>query len=190
MNILILGHALSPKFARNTSYRGTYRPHPTYCKERAANDEINLLFAWFIDEGGQLGVVRDVSKALSFAQLWNEQLGEKAFEVVEVVHREMKPVVGAEFYGYDLSQACNNSLLAGWKMSPCSNKANVPIATLAEVVFNYFTEKLNEKGLFDRPDVAASCLCAMKAVQVFWPNCYEGGALDDFDVVGICGVAK
>jgi len=68
---------------------------------------------WFLEEGGELGVVRDLSNALRFAELWNTRLKpEDRFEVVEVVDGDANPKGNGYFLGFDLSSGYNNSLLS------------------------------------------------------------------------------
>jgi hypothetical protein len=85
MKLLILdGHSF-PNPGRNPAYRGTDRARPTYCDSFPDEHEINRLFFWYLDEGGESGVVHDIQKAERYAELLNFQFRDTSFEVMEVV---------------------------------------------------------------------------------------------------------
>ena len=55
---------LGKNYPRNApNYRGTDRVLPYHCDELPDEHEANKAFFWFIEEGGELGVVHDLSKA-------------------------------------------------------------------------------------------------------------------------------
>lgn len=193
MNLLILDGPRDPRSGNNPLYRGTYRAHPSHCDEVADDQEINQLFFWFLEEGGELGVVRNVSKALRFAELWNARLKEKGrrFEVVEVADRDTHSQSNGTFIGFDLSAGCNNSLLAsGLKQFLGVNQLREPIRELWELVSRHYAPQLNGQGLFQTFEVAALCLRAMTALQDLSPNLFEGGNLREFRPVGLCSISQ
>jgi hypothetical protein len=187
MSFLILNGARDPRPGKNPQYRGTYRSHPTYCDEVPDNHEINTLFFWFLDEGGELGVVRDLSKALRFAELWNARLPEgDRFEVVEVTDQSTPPESSGKFIGFDLSAWYNNSLLSsGLKQFPGVSQLSSPIRELWDLVSRYYAPQLNGQGLFQTSEAASLCLRSMTALQDLSPNLFEGGNLRDFQPVGL-----
>jgi hypothetical protein len=175
----------------NPIYRGTYRRHPSYCDTAADDDEVNQLFFWFLESGGELGVVDDLRKALRYAALLNanaQRVGSVAgFEVVEVTEGYVGPDAGSDFFGFDLSSGYNNSLLwAGLKsyISEVADKTWAAIPRWAEFSRSY-APRLNQFGLFEIREDAASCLQQAMAIQNDFPSFFEGCDLNEFVVTGI-----
>jgi hypothetical protein len=186
MKLLILNGPRDRRTAYNPLYRGTYRSHPTHCDEVSDDHEINRLFFWFIKEGGQLGIVRDVQKARRFAALWNARLKEsERFEVVEVADAEPgQSCSGGTFLGFDLSSGYNNSLLAeGLRQSMGAQHLPEPIRELWDLTSRHYAPQLNAAGLFQTFELATLCLRSMTALQVLSPNLFEGEDLRHFRVV-------
>jgi hypothetical protein len=148
------------------------------------------LFFWFLEEGGELGAVRDVSKALRFAELWNARLREKdRFEVVEVTDGSTRPQSNGKFIGFDLSAGYNNSLLSsGLKQFLGVNRLAEPVRELCDLMNRYYAPQLNGQGLFQTLEIASLCLRSMIALQDLSPNLFEGGSLRDFRPVGLHAV--
>jgi len=186
MKLLILNGPRDSRTAYNPLYRGTYRSHPGHCDDVSDDHEINRLFFWFIKEGGQLGVVRDVQKARRFAELWNARLEEsERFEVVEVADAEpgQARCAGA-FMGFDLSSGYNNSLLAeGLRLSMGAQRLPEPIRELWDLTRRHYAPQLNAAGLFQTSEAASLCLRSMIALQDLSPNLFEGEDLRHFRVV-------
>src|SRR5271155_3695158 len=103
MNLLILNGRRSgyPSPASNLAYRGTYRAHPTFCDALSPDHEVNRLFAWFLEEGGELGVVHDLDKARRFTELQNRCRPDRHFELVEVTQGKTPSELGGKFLGFD-----------------------------------------------------------------------------------------
>jgi hypothetical protein len=133
-------------------------------------------------------VVRNVAKALRFAELSNAHLKEKRdrFEVVEVTNENTHCESNGTFIGYDLSAGYNNSLLSwGIKSIAGGNRVAEPIEELYDLVSRHYAPQLNGQGLFQTCEVASLCLRAMTALQDLSPNLFEGGNLRDFRPVGL-----
>lgn len=192
MKLLILNGPRDPGHRQNPLYRGTYRAHPTHCDTVSDNEEINRLFFWFLEEGGELGVLRTASKAMRFAALWNERLPkEHQFEVVEVANENEHSQNGGNFLGYDLSAGYNNSLLSsGLRMFSGASQLNEPIRELLDLINRHYAPQLNGQGLFQTFEIASMCLRSMIALQDLRPNLFEGGNLRDFGPVGLYVVTK
>lgn len=191
MKLLLLDGPRDPRAARSVHYRGTSRAHPTYCDALPEDHEINRLFHWFLEEGGELGVVRDRKKALRFAELRNSYLPASGhFEVVEVTDGAEPPEVGGLFMGYDLSEGYNNSLLV-WELRSflSGNSLAQPIRELCDLLSRYYSPQLNGQGLFQTVEMASLCLKSMTALQDLSPNLFEGGDLRRFKVVGLYRVS-
>lgn len=189
MNLLILNGARDPRAAKFPQYRGTYRAHPTFLDSAARDDEVNQLFFWFLEEGGELGMVHDPVKALRYAALLNERLdGMSRFEVVEAAKGDAVPQAGVEFLGFDLSAGCNNSLLWWWGPEPPMARGALPeaIRELGNLIHRYYGPRLNKHGLFQELQIASECLRSMDALQQLSPNLYEGESLQSgFEAVGL-----
>jgi hypothetical protein len=180
MNLLILNGARTPRAAKNSQYRGTYRAHPTYLNSAGDEDEVNQLFFWFLEEGGELGLVHDPVKALKYAALLNERLGGTSrFEVVEATKGDAVPQAGVEFLGFDLSAGCNNSLLWWWGPEAPMARGALPeaIHELGNLIHRCYGPRRNEHGLFQELQIATECLRSMDALQQLSPNLYEGESL-------------
>ena len=154
------------------------------------NHEINKLFGWFVEEGGELGVVHDVTKALRLAKLCNEHFPPRNFEVVQVVHGESIPARYGSFLGFDLSHGYNNSLLYWGLKSDQFLDEEDRVGVLWRVVSRFFAAKLNENGLFSDFDLAALCLRSLFALQSFKDNFFEGDDLAKYQVVGVWRVPE
>jgi hypothetical protein len=190
MKLLILDGPREPRSA--LWYRGTYRAHPTHCDALSDTDEINILFSWFIEEGGELGVVSDCKKALRFAELWNARLTiEKHFEVVEVTNGEAAPEVGGSSVGFDISAGYNYSLLSwGLEVPAGMREIDWRVRDLYNLLSRHYRPQLNSRGLFDTAEIAGLCLSSLKALQGFHPNLFESGSLEEFRVTGLYQVRR
>lgn len=190
MNLLLLNGKRDTRTDYNSRYRGTYRAHPTHCDALPDDHEINRLFFWFLEEGGELGIVGNIAKALRFVELWNSRLNKKdQFEVVEATDGRAHPQSGGEFIGFDLSAGYNNSLLASGMRLPSSVSAlGEPIRELLDLASQHFAPQLNGQGLFQTFEVACFCLRSMIALQDLSPNLFEGGDLRSFHPVGLYAV--
>ena len=186
MKLLILNGPRDSRTAYNPLYRGTYRSHPSHCDEVSDDDEINRLFFWFLEEGGQLGVVRDLARAQRFAELWNARLKDsERFGVVEVADAEPgQASCGGTFMGFDLSSGYNNSLLAeGLRQSMGTQRLPEPFRELWDLTSRHYAPQLNATGLFQTFEVATMCLRSMTELQDLSPNLFEGEDLRHFQVV-------
>jgi len=189
MKLLILDGPRDPRAAKHPSYRGTYRAHPTYCDALPNDHEINQLFFWFLQEGGELGVVGDLAKALRYVELLSQNPlpGCGRFEVVEVTSTDDPIQSGGNLLGFDHSAGYNNSLLWwGLEPQPEMNTALEPIRELVGLAFRFYAPHLGPHGLFQTPQMASDCLRTMDALQQLSPNLYEGVPLkSNYRVVGI-----
>jgi len=205
MKFLILNGPRTPRAASNPRYRGTYRAHPTYCDAVPESHEINKHFFWFLEEGGESGVVHDLTKASRYAELLNAHLTAfnppfTRFEIVEACDGGESSQSRGQLLGYDLSADYNNSLLS-WgletetKVAPSGDQTvdpsrggtlPEPIQELYTLIQQFYAPQLNQNGLFHTPEVASQCLRSMDALQQLAPNLYEGIDLrPNFSAVGI-----
>lgn len=187
MKLLILDGPRDPHAADCPPYRGTYRAHPTYCDAFSEHDEINKLFFWFLESGGELGVVGDLTKAVRFAELWNTQLGGKeSFEVLEATDDNSNPERGVTLVGFDLSAGYNSSLLwCGLKSGTGLASLSPPVRDRWESLRQTYIPELNQNGLFQTLEAASDCRRSMIALQDLSPNFFEGGDLRRFLVTGL-----
>jgi len=192
MKFLILDGVRDPRMLNAPNYRGTYRAHPTHCDTLPEADEINVLFSWFIEEGGELGVVSDIQKALRFAQLWNAYLSEpRHFEVVEVADGSTASEAHGTLMGFDISAGYNYSLLSwGLEVPMSAQELDWRVRDLYELLSRCYRSLLNSRGLFETPELAGLCLRSLRALQGFCPNLFESGNLDEFQVTGLYGVVE
>jgi hypothetical protein len=159
--------------------------HPRYLENLSEIHEANRLFHWFLEEGGELGVVHDEVKARRLCALSNTYAAPESYEIVEVVEADAKPVIGREFLGFDISQGYNNSLLWSGLKTLVRGEPDIPTRVLANTLFRLFAEKLNSAGLFSGFDTAARCRASLIALQALEPNIIEGISLEKFAIVGL-----
>ncbi len=184
MKLLVLDGPAYP--GGDPNYRGTFRAVPSYCTQVPPDHELNRLFIWYIEEGGERGVVSDCVKACRFAELWNEQLGVPKFEVIEVTDGVIPPESKNRFIGFDLSAGYGYSLIgAGGLREASSDDVSSEVKDLCELMSVHFKKLLNVHGLLQTYEDAYLCLRAMKALQRIQPNLFEGGNLSEFRVVGV-----
>lgn len=191
MNVLILNGPRDPRTPYNPLYRGTYRSHPTHCDELPDNHEINRLFFWFIEEGGELGVVQDLPKAQRLAELWNARLNEpEHFEVVEATNGDTAAFLDKALIGFDLSAGYNNSLLVGGLTQTLPIDLPEPIRDRWNLTKRQYAPQLNSSGLFETFETATLCLGSLIALQELSPNLFEGGNLRDFQPVRLRAITQ
>ncbi len=184
-NLLILDGPLWPKLRPNPRYRGTCRMSTMHFDNLPEEHEANKLFHWFLEEGGELGVVHNEKKAYRLCELANLYTREQSYEVIEAVEPNSTPIHAGEFLGFDISCGLNNSLL-WWGLTPSvSEQECASERVLANIVFSFFSEKLNDNGLFTEIVVANRCRSALLALQAIEPNLLEGGSLEKFQIVGL-----
>ena len=190
-NLLILDGQRDSSPGRNPLYRGTYRLSPTYCDALPADHETNMLFSWYITEGGESGVVHDLQRASRYVELLNHQSLNHSFEIVEATTNDAAPVFGELLMGFDLSASYGNSLLQwGVKQFLPALSLPLPIRDLLELISRSYAPQLNGQGLFQSFEVASLCLRSMSALQALSPNLFEGGDLNAFSVVGLYSVTR
>lgn len=190
MNLLILdGPAYGPAASMNTKYRGTERSIPYYRASESADAEVNVLFLWYLEEGGESGVVHDMANAVRYAELLNataQDPGER-FEVVEAVPVGSAPQAGATLLGFDLSHGFGNSLIT----EGLSIKEDLSGDSWPEAfeVFRGIRERhgpaINEFGLLPSWEAARACLSDMAVLLDQFPGFLEYG---DYEVLGIYSV--
>ena len=191
MNLLILDGAPDKREGYNPAYRGTYRAHPTYTKSVPDSHEVNLLFRWFLQEGGELGVLHDSERTFRFCKLLNATKTQGLFEVIEATQPTETAHLDGRFLGFDLSSGFNNSLLAaGLRVSPISERLPPSVQEQLHALAGRFGPALNEYGLFPAVELAASCRTSMIALQDTSPNLFEGGDLHEFAPLGIHVVSE
>ena len=189
MKLLILNGPRDTRAAKYLIYRGTYRAHPTYHDGFPRDHEINNLFFWFLEEGGELGLVHDFSKAARYTELLNQNplLGYRHFELVEATDGNPAAGEGRQQLGFDVSAGYNNSLLWwGLETTPSANGLSEPIRELMNLVHRFYAPQLNRHGLFETAEIASQCLRSMDALQSLSPNLYEGEDLEtSFQAAGL-----
>jgi hypothetical protein len=164
-----------------------YRRGPTYRDALPPEHEINKLFVdWYLVEGGESGLLRDVHRAVRLAGLCNKHFPDRSFEVVEVAEGDALPRIGGRFLGFDLASSGVASVLHGGHQSwTWEIKVESPAGVLCKVMRRYFSPRLNEFALFQRLEDASFCLQAMTALQTYKPGFFEGCDLDGYQPWGV-----
>jgi hypothetical protein len=168
-------------------YRGTDRKEPVLFDDALPEDqEISQLFAWYLEEM-ESGFIHDLAKAHRYAELCNQRLPGKRFEVIEVTDGETAPADVAQLLGFDISfgGAGDSLIFLVLLAGPSESIPDEPVNLLSDLIRRYFCPKLNDFGLFRTFEDASHCRRAMIALQSFHPNFYEGGDLEIFTVTGV-----
>lgn len=172
---LILNGPRDSRTPSGTSYRGTYRMHPRYFGHLPRNHELNQFFLWFLEEGGESGVIENWGKAAEYVNALNKVAEAESFELIEITLPNATPRVAEIFLGLDISSGYNSSLL-WWGLRPTPSLQNVPasVTPLLELLGTKYAPALNSNGLFESFDIAEECLSLMDAVQDEIPSFFEG----------------
>ncbi len=179
---LILGESIVKE---NLGYRGTYRAIPTYVTEMKKDSTINKMFDWYIQTGGQIGVVDDFQRAKKFAEAYLKLEKPIRFEVVRIIENSRDIEEGEELLGYDLSDSYHYSLLSwGLEIDKENDDSLRKIFPLLKLVKSFFKPKLNSNSLFQNIDDAQFCLDCLMALQHLRPNLWEGDEYN-FEIVGL-----
>jgi hypothetical protein len=187
MDYLVLNGASYPTSYSAGHYRGTDRKEPGYCDAVPDDSEINCLFRWYVEELHRSGAVHDLVRARRYVELCNAYFREQRFEIIEV-RRGREQLGGAgRLLGFDISNGGYGSSLIFESLLPGPDATipEQPILILSDLLRRYFYPRLNKSGLFATFEDAAHCRQTMIALQSFHPDLYEGGDLEDFEVVGI-----
>lgn len=182
---LILNGPRYPSRSPNLAYRGTFRRAPGYFENLPEDHEANGLFLWFLQEGGELGIVHDRQKARRLRDFCNSCGSGGKFELVEVTDGEKGPFFGEEFLGFDLSQGLNNSLLWAGLDRQVPGDPGLPIRVLTNTIFRLFSKELNSNGLFSTFETAMQFRASLVALQALEPNLFESDALEKFKPLSI-----
>ncbi len=188
MDLIIRGRA---QYSSSPSYRGTYRSTPHYVDNAGPEHEVNQLFRWYCDEGGDLGVVHELEKARKLVAAYSRLDPPQHLEIIEVTTDSREPEVGGEFLGYDLSAGFNYSLLS-WGLEidrepPAElSRKDAPwvLQPLLRLTKRYFQPQLNTNGLFEDYNTAQFCLDCMMALQKLRPGLWENEQVV-FEIVGV-----
>ncbi len=187
MDILILGFG-TPRVSQ--TYRGTDRVTPYYVDSLSEDHQVNQCFLWYCEEGGELGVVHNFTRAKELVLAYHELRPPQHFEIVEVAKNGDHQSSG-EFLGFDLSAGYNDSLLSwGLEIGNARSSDSIRddryllIQPLLHLIQEFFQKKLNSNGLFDNYEDASFCLDCMMALQGVYPSLWENEDVK-FEVVGL-----
>jgi hypothetical protein len=185
MRFLILDGPVDSRMSHNPRYRGTYRSHPTYIDHFSADHPVNVYFSWFLREGGELGIVRDLSRAKEYVKILNSIGSDRnCFEVVQALELGETQMVPGDALGYDLSCAFNNSLLHyELQYNLRDHRLSRYEAEALDSLSKDFAPYLNRNGLFERADLASQCLESIRALKERNQDLFEGGDFSRFKVV-------
>jgi hypothetical protein len=189
MNLLILGGPCNPQRNPNPKYRGTYRRQPYHFDSLPEDHLYNKMFHSYLEEGGETGVIHDLAKATALTKVLNASLQEEEFEVIAMTVGKDCPDTNGEFLGFDLSHGFSNSLL-WWGLKPQSSRNYSYIGVLCDLLYEFFSPRLNQDGLFSDFETASFCLQSMVALQSFHDALFEGGSLEEFRIVSVYLVSQ
>jgi len=192
MDFLILERRpnLGPRFV-DPAYRGTLRRPPSYRDEVPESHEVNQLFQWYLDEGGESGVVHNFDRAQAYATKLNRLSSEAEFEVVRVARNAAESEQAGYFLGFDISAGFYASLIRNILLPDSVAHAKTGdtfddgVRQLSKLHRSYFWPFLNEFRLFDDFDKASFCLRTLVALNDCRPNWIEGSNLSEYQIVAL-----
>lgn len=185
---LILGPRNAYGYAEsNPAYRGTYREHPYGLQGPGDDPRVNRAFLWFLEEGGQEGVVHNLEKARELVEAYKTTTPPQFFEIIEPVADDGSASAGTTFLGYDLSGGGVGFSLLARDLHLTSDPGSTEdlLFPFFRLIESYFRPRLNQNRLFDHYETAEFCLSCMKACQKFSPGLWEND-----DVVDLVMVTK
>jgi hypothetical protein len=192
LDLLILKKNLGPGADAAAAYRGTERARPVHFRNLPDTHMANQLFFWFLEEGGERGVVHDLKRAKQLAGLLNLFGDSVFFEVVQVgTERATTPGRGG-FLGFDVSAGFNNSVIRGFVLhDPGGSVPNTPsvddgpAGELSSLHRRFFLPKLNDHRIFQHYDDADFCLRTARALNTLRPGLIEGTDLSEYAVTSV-----
>jgi hypothetical protein len=189
IRLLLLGSTLIPNYGE-LPYRGVHRARPYYCSEYPADHQVNRDFLWLCKEGGESGVVHDLSRAKELVKAYQSIMPPQFFDIIEVVSLNSNSVLNGDFLGWDI--VCGEvgySLLAlglrNVKSSCPPDTATRDILFRVESLQNKYRKKLNKYELFDDSLEACQCLDEMSVLKKLDPNLWESDPIDRFKITGV-----
>jgi hypothetical protein len=187
---LILGTNIVEGYA---NYRGTYRTVPNYVNNQSEDSIVNKHFMWYLNEGDQLGIIKNLEKAKKMVGLYEKLNPPQKFEIVRILEDKEKQKNGEEFLGFDISSNYGYSLLS-WNLDiGLKNYQNdeilQKIRPLVNLVREYFKPKLNRYSLFNDIDTAQFCLDCMMSLQKIRPGFWENEEVR-FEIIGLSRIIK
>jgi hypothetical protein len=195
VDLLILKKSLSADRDAAAGYRGTERTHPMHFRNLPDTHVANQLFFWFLEEGGERGVVHDLKRAKKLVELLN-LFGESVFfEIVQVgTERAATPGKGG-FLGFDVSAGFNNSIIRrfvlrepGDPVAKTASADDLALCELSTLHRRFFTQKLNDHRLFQHYEDADFCLRAARALNTLRPGWIESTDLMEYAVTSVSKV--
>lgn len=172
-------------------YKGTYRTSPDYIEELPEDSEINQLFSWYMEVGGELHIISDIEKAKKMVELYKNLTHPHILEVIRILEINEIPPGNEEFLGYDLSCGYGCSLLS-WGLDIDNeveeeDRLHKQISPLIRLVKKHFKPLLNKNSLFDDSETAKFCLECLMALQDIVPGIFENEEMI-FEVIGLSKV--
>lgn len=191
MDILIL------EYNSKLLYRGTERPCPYHCDELAEEHSANKAFFWYLEEGGELGIVHNINKTLDLISLYAKRNPPCFLEAIEVKTQNKAPESKGIFLGFDISCGFGNSLLYDnvllfekgvllTKDLPYYETAET-IEPLLKLTGKYFAPSINQYGLLDNYEIASFCLKCLNSIRKVCPGLLEYG---NYEVVGLNKISE
>ncbi len=182
---LILGGTFSNC---SRQYRGTYRISPSYVDDCPPDSPVNKYFQWFLQEGGERGIVSDRDQALNLVTEYGRLTPPQYFDVVRVIEDRCDIVSGDQFLGFDICSNLYYSPLA-WEFL-LNGDADFPAKPLMQLLKTHFSPMLGKSGLFIDQVEATFCLRCILTLCSAWPNLFEGDNNRRFEVVGLSVVNR
>lgn len=175
----------------STIYKGTYRTSPTFVEGLDGDSRSNKLFRWYVEEGGESGVVTTIEKALEMVREYKALEPSQHFQVVRLLDPTEGVILKEELLGFDISCRFYYSLLSwGLQVNDLSGHAgNKTLTPLLRLISLFFSQQLNGNGLFSSSETAVFCKECLLTLQDLFPGLWEVNGHGKFEVVGLSHVS-
>jgi hypothetical protein len=172
-------------------YRGVFRSLPAYTEEAGAESEVNRAFANLCEKGGQSGCLADLGEAQAIVAAYSRAGVSQHFDLVRITPATDKHSNPAGvFLGFDVAVAGTGFSLLSWDLQlsryAASDALSPKLKPLIDLTERYFSERLNENGLFRSSDDARFFLSCMAALQELRPNLWESHEMNTYEIVAVC----
>jgi hypothetical protein len=171
-------------------YRGVYRSLPAYIEEAGAESEVNRAFANLCEKGGQSGCLANLSETQAIVAAYSGARVSQHFDIVRITpasDKDCSPL--GVFLGFDVAVGGTGFSLLSWDLQlsryAASDALSPKLRPLIDLTERYFSEKLNENGLFDSSDNARFFLSCMAALQELRPNLWESHDMNSYEIVSV-----
>jgi hypothetical protein len=183
MKYLILGTPF-----RNQNYRGVTRNRPGYVEGAKDDDPANRCFYWLLEEGGETGLVENLSRAGELINEYAKLPDPQIFEILGITDAAPYQIKGHELIGFDIADnSYSGSVLETFFDFDPSTTIQDPFQNAVPLLLlmqKHFGPLIQENGLFSKSQEANFFLSCFEALRAVFPNLWEQPEIT-FQVLGL-----